>query len=100
MVEGVKLKVRLLPGGSQWEPVAFQRDEDTVTVDFGADQKASIEQIQPGSLVEIVTPEEIYLGPVLRRSEGRLLVDIEHVLDQDRLRSIQARWGLEAESNG
>ena len=37
------------------------------------------------------------MGPVLNRTEMTLSVDIEHVLDRERLRAMQAIWGLDAD---
>ena len=49
-------------------------------------------EIPPGTLVEVATPDQIYLGEIKHCSEGKVYIDFEHELQRSALAAIRKVW--------
>ena len=88
--------IRLLPEGGPRAVAGLKQLDTTIQVELNPESGEQAE-FRRRTLVEIVTADRIFMGPVLNRTEMTLSVDIEHVLDRERLRAMQAIWGLDAD---
>ena len=88
--------IRLLPEGKPWIVAKLTEQGSVLRVELGQ-QPGELPAFRTLDCLEVVTASKIFMGPVLSCSGLIMTVDIEHVLDRERLHTLQALWGLDAE---
>ena len=49
-------------------------------------------ELKTGDLVEVTSPEYLYLGEIVMRQAGTVVVSVEHKVDREVLAAIQQVW--------
>ncbi len=88
MAEQIEMTVRQLPDGEPLRIKEIGRQDRSVEIEL-LEESASLTS---GSLVEISSADNIYLGELQMRQGSRLSVMIEHAVDRAKIKAIQALW--------
>lgn len=84
-------KIRRLPEGEFHEaPEMAWRGRN---LELGLSARTSAPELSAGVLVEIQSPEGLYLGVIEEANQGRLHVLVEHAVRWEQVEWIQDVWG-------
>ena len=83
-----EMSVRQLPGGEPYRVREIARTGRSIEIELLEDAP----NLANGALVEISSPEYIYLGELQVRQGLRLTVTLEHAVDRAKIIGIQALW--------
>jgi len=88
MSELSPVTVRLLPSGEIRPGVELGRYGRVIELELPGEGAT----FPCGVLIEITTPDRVYLGEVLARKHPRMTVLVEHSVDRARVEALQESW--------
>lgn len=94
-MENQQVTVRRLPDGDAYLALSPNRlpnhpDGQIVHIDLSLNSPEA--DLKAGDLVEVTSPQYLYLGEVVGRKASSLIVGVEHKLDREVLAVIQQVW--------